>query len=53
MQAGLLAEDDPGVRATLARALRPAGHHVVEVGDVEAGRVVVGERGAEFAILVN
>ena len=52
-QAVLLAEDDPGVRATLARALRQAGHHVVEVGDVEAGRVVVGERGAEFAILVT
>ena len=30
-----------------------AGHDVVEVGDVEAGRVVVRERGAEFAVLVT
>ena len=44
-QAILLAEDDPDVRTTLARALRQAGHRVVEVGDVEAGRVVVRERG--------
>ena len=52
-QAVLLAEDDRGVRTTLARALRQAGHRVVEVGDVEAGRVVVRERGAEFAVLVT
>jgi CheY-like chemotaxis protein/anti-sigma regulatory factor (Ser/Thr protein kinase) len=49
----LLAEDDRDVRTTLARALRQAGHRVVEVGDVEAGRVVVRERGAEFAVLVT
>ena len=52
-QAVLLAEDDRDVRTTLARALREAGHRVVEVGDVEAGRVVVRERGAEFAVLVT
>ena len=52
-QAVLLAEDDRDVRATLARALRQAGHHVVEVGDVETGRVVVRERGAEFGVLVT
>jgi CheY-like chemotaxis protein len=52
-QAVLLAEDDRDVRTTLARALRQAGHRVVEVGDVEAGRVVVRERGAEFAVLVT
>ena len=52
-QAVLLAEDDPDVRATLARALRNAGHRVVEVGDVEAGRVVVRDRGAEFGVLVT
>ncbi|HEU4688195.1 MAG TPA: ATP-binding protein [Vicinamibacterales bacterium] len=52
-QAVLLAEDDRDVRVTLARALRQAGHRVVEVGDVEAGRVVVRERGAEFAVLVT
>jgi signal transduction histidine kinase len=52
-QAVLLAEDDRDVRATLARALRQAGHRVVEVGDVEAGRVVVKARGAEFAVLVT
>jgi nitrogen-specific signal transduction histidine kinase len=49
----LLAEDDRDVRTTLARALRHAGHRVVEVGDVASGRVVVRERGAEFAILVT
>jgi CheY-like chemotaxis protein len=49
----LLAEDDRDVRTTLARALRQAGYRVVEVGDVEAGRVVVRERGAEFAVLVT
>lgn len=49
----LLAEDDRDVRTTVARALRQAGHRVVEVGDVEAGRVVVRERGAEFAVLVT
>jgi nitrogen-specific signal transduction histidine kinase len=49
----LLAEDDRDVRTTLARALRQAGHRVVEVGDVEAGRVVVRERGAEFGVLVT
>jgi signal transduction histidine kinase len=49
----LLAEDDRDIRTTLARALRQAGHRVVEVGDVEAGRVVVRERGAEFAVLVT
>jgi signal transduction histidine kinase len=49
----LLAEDDRDVRTTLARALRQAGHRVVEVGDVEAGRVVVRERGGEFAVLVT
>jgi signal transduction histidine kinase len=49
----LLAEDDRDVRTTLARALRQAGHRVVEVGDVEAGRVVVKERGAEFAVLIT
>jgi signal transduction histidine kinase len=49
----LLAEDDRDVRTTLASALRQAGHRVVEVGDVEAGRVVVKERGAEFAVLVT
>jgi signal transduction histidine kinase len=52
-QAVLLAEDDRDVRTTLARALREAGHRVVEVGDVEAGRVVVRERGADFAVLVT
>jgi len=52
-QAVLLAEDDSAVRTTLARALRQAGHRVVEVGDVEAGRVVVRERGAEFDVLVT
>jgi signal transduction histidine kinase/ActR/RegA family two-component response regulator len=52
-QAVLLAEDDPAVRTTLARALRQAGHRVVEVSDVEAGRVVVRERGAEFDVLVT
>ena len=52
-QAVLLAEDDRDVRTTLARALRQAGHRVVEVGDVEAGRVVVRERGAQFAVLVT
>jgi signal transduction histidine kinase len=52
-QAVLLAEDDRDVRTTLARALRQAGHRVVEVGDVEAGRVVVKARGAEFAVLVT
>jgi two-component system cell cycle sensor histidine kinase/response regulator CckA len=49
----LLAEDDPDVRMTLVQALRQAGHHVVEVGDVEAGRIVVGERGAQFDVLVT
>jgi signal transduction histidine kinase/CheY-like chemotaxis protein len=49
----LLAEDDRDIRTTLALALRKAGHRVVEVGDVESGRVVVRERGAEFAILVT
>jgi signal transduction histidine kinase len=49
----LLAEDDRDVRITLAHALRQAGHRVVEVGDVEAGRVVVRERGTEFAVLVT
>ncbi len=49
----LLAEDDRDVRTTLARALRQAGHRVVEVGDVESGRVVVRARGAEFAVLVT
>jgi signal transduction histidine kinase/ActR/RegA family two-component response regulator len=52
-QAVLLAEDDAGVRTTLARALRQAGHRVVEVSDVEAGRVVVRDRGAEFDVLVT
>lgn len=52
-QSVLLAEDDLDVRITLAQALRQAGHHVVEVGDVEAGRIVVGERGAEFDVLVT
>jgi CheY-like chemotaxis protein len=49
----LLAEDDRDVRTTLAKALKQAGHRVVEVGDVEAGRVVVSERGAEFDVLVT
>jgi CheY-like chemotaxis protein len=49
----LLAEDDRDVRTTLARALRQAGHHVVEVSDVEAGRVVVRDRGADFNFLVT
>jgi two-component system nitrogen regulation response regulator GlnG len=49
----LFAEDDRDVRTTLAHALRQAGHRVVEVGDVEAGRAVVRERGAEFAVLVT
>jgi|RhiMethySRZTD1v2_1073278.scaffolds.fasta_scaffold00111_45 signal transduction histidine kinase/ActR/RegA family two-component response regulator len=49
----LLAEDDRDIRTTLARALRQAGHRVVEVSDVASGRVVVRERGAEFAILVT
>jgi signal transduction histidine kinase/CheY-like chemotaxis protein len=49
----LLAEDDRDIRTTLARALRQAGHRVVEVGDVESGRVVIRECGAEFAILVT
>jgi signal transduction histidine kinase len=49
----LLAEDDRDVRTTLARALRQAGHRVVEVGDVEAGRVVIKERGSEFNVLVT
>jgi signal transduction histidine kinase len=52
-QAVLLAEDDRDVRTTLARALRQAGHRVVEVGDVEAGRVVIQERGSEFTVLVT
>jgi signal transduction histidine kinase/ActR/RegA family two-component response regulator len=52
-QAVLLAEDDRDVRTTLARALRQAGHRVVEVGDVESGRVVVKERGTEFGVLVT
>ena len=52
-QAVLLAEDDRDVRITLAQAFRRAGHRVVEVGDVEAGRVVVREHGAEFAVLVT
>ena len=52
-QTVLLAEDDRDIRTTLARALRKAGHHVVEVADVESGRAVVRERGAEFAILVT
>jgi len=52
-QTVLLAEDDRDVRTTVAQALRHAGHHVVEVSDVEAGRVVVRERGAEFAVLVT
>jgi DNA-binding NtrC family response regulator len=49
----LLAEDDRDVRTTLARALTQAGHRVVEVDDVETGRAVVRERGAEFAVLVT
>jgi two-component system nitrogen regulation response regulator GlnG len=49
----LLAEDDRDIRTTLARALRQAGHRVVEVGDVASGRLVVRERGADFAILVT
>jgi DNA-binding NtrC family response regulator len=49
----LLAEDDRDVRTTLARALRQAGHRVVEVGDVEAGRVAISERGSEFDVLVT
>jgi DNA-binding NtrC family response regulator len=49
----LLAEDDRDIRTTLALALRKAGHHVVEVGDVESGRAVVRDRGAEFAVLVT
>jgi signal transduction histidine kinase/CheY-like chemotaxis protein len=49
----LLAEDDRDIRTTLALALKKAGHQVVEVGDVESGRVVVRERGAEFAVLVT
>jgi signal transduction histidine kinase len=52
-RAVLLAEDDRDVRSTLARALRQAGHHVVEVSDVEAGRVVVRDRGADFNFLVT
>jgi DNA-binding NtrC family response regulator len=52
-QTVLLAEDDRDVRTTLATALRQAGHLVVEVGDVEAGRVVVRERGADFEVLVT
>ena len=52
-QSVLLAEDDRDVRVTLAQALRQAGHRVVEVGDVEAGRAVVRERGAEFTVLVT
>jgi CheY-like chemotaxis protein len=52
-QAVLLAEDDRDVRTTLARALRQAGHSVVEVGDVETGRVVIRERGDEFSVLVT
>jgi signal transduction histidine kinase/ActR/RegA family two-component response regulator len=52
-QTVLLAEDDRDVRTTLAAALRQAGHLVVEVGDVEAGRVVVRERGAQFEVLVT
>jgi signal transduction histidine kinase/ActR/RegA family two-component response regulator len=52
-QTVLLAEDDRDVRTPLARALRQAGHHVVEVADVEAGRAVVRQRGTEFAVLVT
>jgi len=52
-QVVLLAEDDRDVRTTLARALRQAGHRVVEVGDVETGRVAVKERGSEFGVLVT
>ena len=52
-QAVLLAEDDRDVRTTLARALRQAGHRVVEVGDVESGRVAIRERGGEFNVLVT
>ena len=52
-QAVLLAEDDRDVRITLAQAFRRAGHRVVDVGDVEAGRVVVRDHGAEFAVLVT
>jgi CheY-like chemotaxis protein/anti-sigma regulatory factor (Ser/Thr protein kinase) len=52
-QVVLLAEDDRDVRTTLAQALRRAGHRVVEVGDVEAGRVVIRKQGAEFGVLVT
>ena len=52
-QSVLLAEDDRDVRTTLARALRHAGHRVVEVGDVETGRVVLKERGGQFDVLVT
>ncbi len=41
------------MRITLARALRQAGHRVVEVGDVETGRVVIKESGGEFNVLVT
>jgi signal transduction histidine kinase/CheY-like chemotaxis protein len=52
-QVVLLAEDDRDVRATLAQALRQAGHRVVDVGDVDAGRVVIRKQGAEFGVLVT
>jgi len=52
-QVVLLAEDDRDVRTTLARALRQAGHRVVEVGDVETGRVVLREQGGEFTVLIT
>jgi CheY-like chemotaxis protein len=52
-QTVLLAEDDRDVRTPLAQALRQAGHRVVEVADVEAGRAVVRQRGTDFAVLVT
>jgi signal transduction histidine kinase/ActR/RegA family two-component response regulator len=49
----LLAEDDRGVRASLAEALRRSGRTVLEVGDVESGRGVLAEQGPGIDVLVT
>jgi CheY-like chemotaxis protein len=53
IQRVLLAEDDRGVRASLAEALRRSGRTVLEVGDVESGRHVVAEQGPGIDVLVT